>query len=178
MCERDLPRQSWEELSQLPEEKKKAFFETHLKRLRIKEISEIRVGDHLVKSCSILNRVVYEHHFLCTSETPKMIVHYQMVPYSTLLRKPVYEISKWSKIQEMPIEEYLTDLPLCKVQRVVWPQELKRYPDHEVVRRAKSRLGETEYSLMSNNCETYIMWCLFDIEHSTQSASIQVRILF
>ena len=165
-------QQTWEELSQ----ENKEFFEKNLKREQIKDISDVRFGDHLVKLCTIFNKVVYEHHFLCTSENPKMIVHYQMVPCSTVLRKPVYGISKWSKIQEMPIETYLTDVR--KVQRVVWPKELKPYPNEEVVKRALTRVGETKYHLLYNNCETYVTWSICGIRHSTQSASILVRILF
>ncbi|MFC5532231.1 lecithin retinol acyltransferase family protein [Cohnella yongneupensis] len=34
-----------------------------------------------------------------------------------------------------------------------------RHSRDEVVRRAYSRLGETEYSLLFNNCEHFVNWC-------------------
>ncbi|WP_296225693.1 lecithin retinol acyltransferase family protein [Ralstonia sp. UBA689] len=35
------------------------------------------------------------------------------------------------------------------------------YDGEEVARRAKSRLGENDYRLLSNNCEHFCSWCLF-----------------
>lgn len=43
-----------------------------------------------------------------------------------------------------------------------------RYHGDEVVARALSRLGEDRYRLLSNNCEHFCTWCLFDISYSEQ----------
>ncbi len=46
--------------------------------------------------------------------------------------------------------------------------DYKLYPAHEVVERAKSRLGEAQYDLKSNNCEHFAIWCKTGISQSKQ----------
>ena len=46
--------------------------------------------------------------------------------------------------------------------------DYKLYPAHQVVERAKSRLGEGNYDLISNNCEHFAIWCKTGISHSKQ----------
>lgn len=41
-------------------------------------------------------------------------------------------------------------------------------PDDVVIQRAKSRLGESEYSLLFNNCEHFATWCKTGLQHSEQ----------
>ena len=38
----------------------------------------------------------------------------------------------------------------------------------EIVRRARSRLGENDYRLLTNNCEHFCNWCLDGVSHSAQ----------
>lgn len=38
----------------------------------------------------------------------------------------------------------------------------------EAVRRARSRLGEDRYRLLTNNCEHFCSWCLYGESHSEQ----------
>ena len=42
------------------------------------------------------------------------------------------------------------------------------YSPEEIVRRARSRLGENEYRLLTNNCEHFCNWCLNGVSHSAQ----------
>ena len=42
------------------------------------------------------------------------------------------------------------------------------YDGEEVARRAWSRLGESDYRLLTNNCEHFCMWCLFGECRSAQ----------
>ena len=42
------------------------------------------------------------------------------------------------------------------------------YPPDEIVRRARSRLGENDYRLLTNNCEHFCNWCLSGVIHSAQ----------
>jgi hypothetical protein len=47
----------------------------------------------------------------------------------------------------------------------------KKYPlysSDETVRRAISRLGETDYNLVTNNCEHFAIWCKTGISESEQ----------
>lgn len=45
---------------------------------------------------------------------------------------------------------------------------LPRFTSDEVVRRARSRLGENRYRLLSNNCEHFCTWCLYGEARSEQ----------
>lgn len=42
------------------------------------------------------------------------------------------------------------------------------YTPEETIARARSRLGENEYSLLFNNCEHYAIWCKTGIHESRQ----------
>ena len=42
------------------------------------------------------------------------------------------------------------------------------YSSEETVRRAKSRLGMSQYSLMFNNCEHFAIWCKTGLKESSQ----------
>ena len=43
-----------------------------------------------------------------------------------------------------------------------------RFDGEEVMRRARSRIGEARYRLLSNNCEHFCEWCLHDEPRSYQ----------
>ena len=45
----------------------------------------------------------------------------------------------------------------------------------EILRRAKSRLGEDDYSIFSNNCEHFCNWCIFGRHESDQINEITKR---
>jgi Lecithin retinol acyltransferase len=42
------------------------------------------------------------------------------------------------------------------------------YSPGEIVRRARSRIGENDYRLLTNNCEHFCNWCLNGVSHSAQ----------
>jgi len=42
----------------------------------------------------------------------------------------------------------------------------------ETIRRARSRIGETEYNLITNNCEHFAMWCKTGVSESSQVKNI------
>lgn len=46
------------------------------------------------------------------------------------------------------------------------------YSPQETIRRAKSRLGEEEYDLFTNNCEHFAIWCKTGIRESHQINSL------
>jgi len=43
-----------------------------------------------------------------------------------------------------------------------------QFSPEEIVRRARSRLGEDDYRLLTNNCEHFCNWCLRGVNHSAQ----------
>jgi Lecithin retinol acyltransferase len=42
------------------------------------------------------------------------------------------------------------------------------YSAQEIVRRARSRIGENDYRLLTNNCEHFCNWCLYGVNRSEQ----------
>jgi len=42
------------------------------------------------------------------------------------------------------------------------------YSPEEIVRRARSRIGEDDYRLLTNNCEHFCNWCLHGVSRSAQ----------
>jgi HRAS-like suppressor 3 len=42
------------------------------------------------------------------------------------------------------------------------------YSAEEIVRRARARIGENHYRLLTNNCEHFCNWCVSGVSHSAQ----------
>lgn len=66
-------------------------------------------------------------------------------------------------VEEVPLSRFVNGHPL----RIVDHLE-SNYSPEEIVRRARSRLGEKDYRLLTNNCEHFCNWCLNGVSHSTQ----------
>ena len=174
----------WNWIERLPTHQQKDLLQWQLQaREPIHSFKDIRLGDHLVRKDSFLGLVPYEHHFICVDFNGKgkpMIVHYyntawkviaQLIPCISASGSPVEQMAK---VQEMCIEKYVSEAKLQakgkEVARVVWPEELLRYPPEERAKRARERAGKKEkwYDLVKNNCETLIMWCFCDLQISLQ----------
>jgi hypothetical protein len=56
------------------------------------------------------------------------------------------------------------EVPLTRFQNghTLWVRTdgAVRFDREEVIRRARSRIGENSYRLLSNNCEHFCEWCL------------------
>jgi hypothetical protein len=50
-----------------------------------------------------------------------------------------------------------------------------RFEREDVVRRARSRLGENRYHIIHNNCEHFCEWCLSGVSRSRQLESLPGR---
>jgi hypothetical protein len=59
--------------------------------------------------------------------------------------------------------------------RTIWvrPHLNPRFDIQEAIRRARSRLGEHSYQLMSNNCEHFCEWCLQGKSRSRQVETLR-----
>jgi Lecithin retinol acyltransferase len=69
-----------------------------------------------------------------------------------------------------PVEEVcLSRFAFGNAVRVIKHRE-SRYSAREIVQRARSRLGEDHYNLLTNNCEHFVNWCT-----DGRSCSAQVR---
>jgi Lecithin retinol acyltransferase len=50
------------------------------------------------------------------------------------------------------------------------------YTPEEIVARARSRIGERRYHLITNNCEHFTLWCLTGVSRSLQIERWQARL--
>ena len=72
-----------------------------------------------------------------------------------------------SSFRAGPIE--VTDLESFASGKPVWVcQESRQYGAAEIVKRAQSRVGESQYSVLSNNCEHFCSWCINGESYSAQ----------
>jgi Lecithin retinol acyltransferase len=107
---------------------------------------DLPIGAHLVTQ-----RRGYEHHGIYVGNG--RVVHYAGFAGSTH-RGPVEEIE---------LARFAAGHPLS-----IRTAASARYVGDEAVRRARSRLGENRYRLLTNNCEHFCAWCLFGESHSEQ----------
>ena len=181
----------WKDIRKRKSEEQKHLLRWQLQaREPIRRLSDMKPGDHLLMTRNPGSSLEYAHHFLCSgideiSGKPK-IIHY----YNTLGNaiKQLFPTSLGSgtcleqlgEIQEatLPDGDLIakndvdseTDLLSVEVQveRVVWPDELRQYSTEEVIARALTRINEKFYHPTNNNCESFVMWCLCDLNISLQ----------
>ena len=110
----------------------------------VEEINERngKAGDHLK-----VTRFAYEHHGIYIGNGK--VIEYDGPEGGGL-------------IQETTLFEFAGD---GLIQKVPSP---KVYSSKTIIERAKSRLGEKEYNLISNNCEHFCNWCRSGIHFSFQ----------
>lgn len=105
-------------------------------------------GTHLVTS-----RRGYTHHGIYVGHG--MVVHYAGL--SRLLQS--------GPVEEVTMRQFSMGRPV----RIAGQCE-SLYSLQEIVRRARSRLGENKYHVLKNNCEHFCNWCI-----TGRSRSIQVE---
>ena len=66
-------------------------------------------------------------------------------------------------IEEVPLEQFADGHAV-----VVRARPFRRYTGAQAVLRARSRLGENRYRLLTNNCEHFCAWCLLGESRSEQ----------
>jgi len=109
-------------------------------------MKELPLGAHLTTS-----RRGYAHHGVYVGGG--RVVHY--AGFSGFWQcGPVEEVSlsRFSAGREVQIVKHAPSL--------FFPED--------IVRRARSRLGENDYRLLTNNCEHFCNWCFSGISHSAQ----------
>ncbi|CAJ0779662.1 hypothetical protein LMG7141_00914 [Ralstonia condita] len=97
------------------------------------------LGAHLVTQ-----REGYEHHGIYVGDG--QVIHYAGFCHGH---------------RRGPVERVSTDAFACGHPVHVRTDRHPRYEGAEVARRAGSRLGESNYRLLTNNCEHFCAWCLF-----------------
>ena len=91
----------------------------------------------------------YTHHGIHVGDGK--VVHYGALMYD-IIRKPVEEVS---------LEMFAEGRPLYEVMHAE-----AAFDSAEVIRRARTRLGEKRYRLLTNNCEHFVEWCLHGVHRS------------
>ncbi|QQC66408.1 lecithin retinol acyltransferase family protein [Paraburkholderia ginsengisoli] len=107
---------------------------------------DLPIGAHLVTQ-----RRGYEHHGIYVGNG--RVVHYAGFA-SSAQRGPV---------EEVELARFAAGQPLS-----IRSTPSARYAGDEAVRRARSRLGENRYRLLTNNCEHFCAWCLLGESRSEQ----------
>ena len=93
----------------------------------------------------------YAHHGIYVGNGK--VVHYGALMYD-IIRKPVEEVSLGMFAAGRPVF-VIAHAEAC-------------LPAEEVIGRARSRLGEKKYRLLSNNCEHFCEWALHGVARSFQ----------
>jgi hypothetical protein len=104
------------------------------------------LGAHLTSS-----RWGYSHHGLYVGDG--RVVHYSGLS-GFWQCGPVEEVSLFQFAEGHPIQ--------------ILPHPEPPFSPEEIVRRARSRLGEDDYRLFNNNCEHFCNWCLSGVSRSAQ----------
>jgi hypothetical protein len=93
----------------------------------------------------------FAHHGLYVGDGK--VIHYGALMYD-VIRKPVEEVTIGAFAEGRPVY-VVTHAERC-------------LDVDESIRRARSRLGEKHYRLLSNNCEHFVEWCLHGVARSFQ----------
>jgi len=107
---------------------------------------EPALGAHL-ETC----RFVYRHHGLYVGAGT--VVHYS--GFGSTWRS--------GSVKEVTLSEFAMGHPI----RIV-DHPNSAYSPQEVVDRARSRIGEDNYHLLTNNCEHFCTWCVYGLSRSAQ----------
>lgn len=108
----------------------------------------MQIGDHLVTP-----RTGYTHHGLYLGN--QHVIHYS--------GKSAHD---QGSIQQVTLEEFC-DGKACRVR----DYPFRVYGRKESVERAHQRLGEAKYSILFNNCEQFVAWCIMGFGYSEQLLS-------
>ena len=118
------------------------------------ERQEPALGSHLVT-----RRRGYLHHGIYVGD--RRVVHYSGLA-GGLHRGPV---------EEVPMDRFTRGQP-------VWVKShaTSNFDTREVIERARSRVGEDGYRLLTNNCEHFCEWCLRGEHRSYQVEALMARL--
>ena len=176
----------WKGIEELESKQQMRLLDWQLQaREPIHRFSDMKAGDHLVRKNAVLGLIPYEHHFICIGsdcEGRPTIVDYNPLnktspaPNTALLRFGIV------RVMTLPHKDFIKNEDELQakgreVERVMWPEELRRFFVREVISRAQTRIGEKSiYHLMKNNCETFVMWCLCGLKISLQAKTSSVSL--
>ena len=127
-------RQIYDQTEERIENSKRALDNlTHFEKKAV----DFNLADHL-----FVRRGVYTHHAIYVGGG--RVIHYSSIPDGEL------------HIQFATLEEFSEGKDICRLGEDKSPL---KYSREEAVWRARERLGEKKYDLISNNCECFVRWC-------------------
>ena len=103
-------------------------------------------------------RLGYSHHGIYCGNGE--VIHYS--GFANGLKKGALEVTTLEGFVGSASKYYI----------VSYPDHVFRYTKKEIVKRAKSRIGEDDYSLLLNNCEHFAVWCITGKKESKQVKSV------
>jgi hypothetical protein len=113
----------------------------------VRDADRLSAGSHLVSP-----RKFYVHHGIYLGDGK--VAHYSGLSAS---------------LQAGPIE--ITDLDRFGNGSSIWVHEEQcAFSSDEIIVRAMSRVGESQYKILSNNCEHFCNWCINGNSYSAQVA--------
>jgi hypothetical protein len=117
-------------------------------------------GDHIR-----VNRLLYYHHGIYVSDSE--VIHFNTHGHGDgLLGDATVIVST--------LKEFL-EFGRCEVRIYGWSLFEKTFPPEIVVERARSRIGESGYNIVFNNCEHFAHWCKTGIKRSSQIEDIVIK---
>ncbi len=164
-------------------------------RAKFRELTELErhakygdiIGVHRIGS-------VYDHYGVYESDD--VIYHYaaengdfgQAIVHITTLDQFIgdsdnYFVLEFSEKYGKPAKVAMTPNAECcpgalwaskspNVLRKILASEYHLYSAEETIQRAKGRLGETKYNLITNNCEHFAIWCKTGLHESHQVSAL------
>jgi hypothetical protein len=114
--------------------------------LEVDSLNEPPLGAHVVTP-----RRWYTHHAI-------YVGHGRVIQYGGLSRG-----LRRGPVEEVAMEDFSRGQPIW-----IQPERLSEPEQREVVRRARQRLGEDRYDLLTNNCEHFCEWCIRGVSRSHQ----------
>ena len=135
-----------------------------------------------------VHRIGFEHYGVYAGNNK--VIHYDIDPtdhYKICIHQAtmeeflngslVYSICEFPKVygrptEEIPFAEFRKKFAHPEKAQTLWDvlkiSNYHLYTPEETVIRARERIGETQYSLWTNNCEHFAIWCKTGISESHQ----------
>ena len=142
--------------------------------MNITSSDQIQRGDHIY-----FNRLAYSHHAIVEdvdySEKMVTIIEYTTDPdeESHVISSNVLSSSmRKGKISKRTLR--FGDPKLYKVLHV----DSNTLENEEVIKRARSRIGEQQYGVFNNNCEHFANWCKEGDSKSGQARNWMIGLIF
>ena len=116
---------------------------------------QLQAGDHL-----ITERLGYTHHGIYLGRNK--VIHYSGLAAG--LRAGPVEITDWDNFSQGK-------------RTYVKQHQSRMFSRRQTIKRARSRLSEDKYNLLSNNCEHFINWCIYGKSRSEQVSKVAIYLV-